>query len=55
LSFCIISRSKNGYGLALKKHSELTRQINQALQTLEQNGELTKLKNKWFGSVSWKS
>lgn len=55
LAFAIISQSKEGYGLALKKNSVLTYKINQALHTLEQNGELTKLKKKWFGDVTWKN
>ena len=55
LAFVIITQSKEGYGLALKKSSPLTKQINQALHALEQNGELAKLKKKWFGDSAWKN
>ncbi|MDR3441448.1 MAG: ABC transporter substrate-binding protein [Legionella sp.] len=48
LSFAIVSKSDDGYGLVLKKNSPLTLQINQALEALEQNGELGKLKKKWL-------
>lgn len=51
LSFRIISQSNDGYGLALKKNSVLTYEINKALHALEQNGELAKLKQKWFGGT----
>ncbi|MFJ1267406.1 substrate-binding periplasmic protein [Legionella lytica] len=51
LSFKVISKSNDGYGVALKKNSPLTHEINKALQRLEQNGELAKLKQKWFGGV----
>lgn len=51
LSFTVISKSNDGYGIALKKNSPLTGKINKALQTLEENGELTQLKQKWFGGV----
>lgn len=51
LSFTVISKSNDGYGLALKKNSPLTHEINKALQQLEQNGELAKLKQKWFGGA----
>lgn len=53
LSFSIIAKSDDGYGVALKKHSFLTQQINQALHTLEKNGELAKLKKKWFEGTTW--
>ena len=55
LSFAIISKSDDGYGLALKKNSPLTLQINQALEALDQNGALTKLQNKWLGVAQWKN
>jgi polar amino acid transport system substrate-binding protein len=55
LSFAIISQSQDGYGIALKKHSPLTYEINQALNALENNGELTKLKKKWLEGAQWKS
>jgi len=55
LSFAIIAQSGDGYGLALKKHAELTKKINQALHILEQNGELAQLKNKWLEGTQWKN
>ncbi|CAM3054135.1 amino acid ABC transporter substrate-binding protein [Legionella steigerwaltii] len=55
LSFAVIAKSDDGYGLALKKNSELTQKINQALYELEQNGELALLKKKWLEGTQWKS
>lgn len=55
LSFANISQSSDGYGIALKMHSALTPKINQALQALEQSGELDALKQKWFGGDTWKN
>lgn len=54
LSFAIIAQSTDGYGLALKKGSPLTPEINQALHDLEQSGELVKLKKKWLEDTKWK-
>ncbi|KTD22111.1 amino acid ABC transporter substrate-binding protein [Legionella lansingensis] len=48
LSYAFIAHSDDGYGIAFKKHSLLTGQINRALNTLKANGEIEKLKNKWF-------
>lgn len=55
LSYVLIVKSEDGYGLALKKNSSLTQKINHALYKLEQSGELAALKNKWFGDMKWKS
>jgi polar amino acid transport system substrate-binding protein len=55
LSFAIIAQSKDGYGLALKKHSALTEKLNKTLQELEQNGELAQLKKKWLEDTKWKN
>ena len=55
LFYSEIARSDLGYGIGLKKGSPLKEKINTALQTLEGNGELDKLKKKWFGSSKWKS
>ncbi|KTC77849.1 ABC transporter substrate-binding protein [Legionella brunensis] len=48
LTYAIIAQSEDGYGIAFKKHSQLTAQINRALNTLKANGQLEKLKHKWF-------
>lgn len=55
LSFSIIAQSEAGYGVALKKYSALTKQMNQALDELKQNGELAKLKKKWMEDTKWTS
>ncbi len=52
LSYKIITKAKNGYGIALKKGSPLTAEMNQALKTLESQGEIEKLKSKWLGGAS---
>lgn len=51
LSFSVIAQSADGYGIALKKGSLLTQQLNNVLHDLEQSGELSKLKKKWFGGA----
>ena len=38
------------YGLATKKNSELTGQIDKALDELKKNGEYDKIYEKWFGT-----
>ncbi|HHF7368260.1 TPA: substrate-binding periplasmic protein [Legionella bozemanae] len=53
LSFAILAQSADGYGLALKKNSELTHKINHVLYELEQSGELAALKKKWLGDTKW--
>ncbi|PWY56211.1 amino acid ABC transporter substrate-binding protein [Legionella qingyii] len=55
LSFAVIAKSADGYGLALKKNSKLTQKINHALHELEQSGELDSLKKKWLEDTKWKS
>ena len=54
LSSNVIAKAEAGYGIALKKGSPLTAQMNQALKKLEAQGEIEKLKSKWFGGASWK-
>ncbi|KTD59823.1 amino acid ABC transporter substrate-binding protein [Legionella sainthelensi] len=49
LSFSVIAQSADGYGIALKKGSLLTPQLNNVLHDLDQSGELSQLKKKWFG------
>ena len=39
------------YGLALKKSSKLTAEINKALDELKKNGEYDKIYKKWFGDA----
>ncbi|KTD73480.1 substrate-binding periplasmic protein [Legionella tucsonensis] len=55
LSFAILAQSVDGYGLALKKNSELTQKINHVLNELEQSGELAGLKRKWLEDTQWKN
>ncbi len=38
------------YGIALKKDSKLTADLNKALAELKKNGEYDKLYTKWFGA-----
>ncbi len=54
ISNTLITKADSGYGIALKKGSPLTTQMNQALKKLKADGHLEKLKAKWFGGVSWK-
>lgn len=42
------------YGMALKKGSKLTAEINKALDELKKNGEYDKIYKKWFGDVKAK-
>ena len=49
LAYAIITQSKDGYALALKKSSSLTAKINDILKKLEAEGEIKKLKQKWLG------
>jgi polar amino acid transport system substrate-binding protein len=51
LSYAIITQSKDGYGLALRKKSPLTGKINLILKQLEAEGEIEKLKTKWLGGI----
>ncbi|MCW8469055.1 ABC transporter substrate-binding protein [Fluoribacter gormanii] len=55
LSFAVLAKSTDGYGLAIKKNSKLTQKINHALDELEQSGELAALKKKWLEDTKWKS
>lgn len=48
LSYAIIGKADAGYGLALKKGSPLTVQINQALQQLQASGALKQLELQWI-------
>lgn len=48
LSSKIIDQSEDGYAIALQKGSPLLSEINQAIEKLKKNGEITKLKEKWL-------
>lgn len=54
LAYSIVTKAEQGYGIALKKGSPLTAQMNLALKKLADNGEIEKLKAKWLGGTSWK-
>lgn len=53
LSFTEIAKAEDGYGIALKKDSPLTAQINRALKKLEAQGTIEALKAKWLSGASW--
>ncbi len=53
LAYAFIAKSDNGYGIALKKGSQLKEAINHALQSLKEKGELDKLNKKWLESSEW--
>ena len=55
LSYSMLAQSDTGYGVAVKKGSPLKDEINAALKALENNGELSALKKKWFGEGQWTS
>ncbi|WPX96534.1 ABC transporter substrate-binding protein [Candidatus Bandiella euplotis] len=48
LAYQIIAQADEGYGIAVKKESPLLNDINTALKSLADKGELQKLKQKWF-------
>lgn len=48
LSSKLIDQSKDGYAIATQKGSALLVEINQAIKKLKQNGEITKLEEKWL-------
>ena len=48
LAYEVIARADAGYGIAFKKGSLLTEQVNKALRTLESNGEIAKLKKRYL-------
>ncbi|MCS5708096.1 ABC transporter substrate-binding protein [Candidatus Berkiella cookevillensis] len=52
LSYTTIAKSEDGFGIALKKHSTLTADINYALEILSTNGQLEKLQTKWLGDTT---
>jgi polar amino acid transport system substrate-binding protein len=51
LSYAVIAKSDTGYGIAFKKGSLLTEQINKALKALAIKGEIKKLQEKWLGDM----
>ncbi|MBS0184892.1 MAG: amino acid ABC transporter substrate-binding protein [Proteobacteria bacterium] len=55
LSYTIIAKSDDGYGIAVQKPSPLKDEINQALKALKENGDLQKLQKKWMGRTEWKN
>lgn len=48
LNYSIIAQADTGYAIAFKKHSALTQSVNQALSSLQEQGEIGKLKEKYF-------
>ncbi len=55
LDYAVIGQSETGYGIAFKKNSPLKNQVNKAIQTLEANGEMKKMKQKWLENTEWKN
>lgn len=55
LSYALIAKSEDGYGIALQKNSSLTWQVNKALKKLQASGEINKLQQKWLGDTQWKN
>ncbi|AMP88635.1 ABC transporter substrate-binding protein [Legionella pneumophila] len=52
LSYSIIAKANEGYGVVLKKGSPLTDEINSALENLKAKGEIQKLESIWIkGSI----
>lgn len=48
LTYVTIADSGDGYGIALKKNSPLTTEINQAIKNLKDRGEIEQLEKKWI-------
>ncbi|WP_298624931.1 ABC transporter substrate-binding protein [uncultured Legionella sp.] len=53
LSYALIAKAEDGYGIALQKNATLTAEINLALKSLEATGEIQKLQNKWLENNQW--
>ena len=54
LTYTIIAKAEDGYGIALEKGSPLTAQINQILNSLKKEGEIAKLQHTWLENSEWK-
>jgi polar amino acid transport system substrate-binding protein len=52
LAFSQVGDSLDGYSIALKKKTDLTPKIDQALEALEKSGEIEKLRKKWMGALN---
>jgi polar amino acid transport system substrate-binding protein len=48
LSFAIIAKADEGYGVVVNKGSPLAEKINEALKTLQSKGEIQKLESIWL-------
>ncbi|MDX2050358.1 MAG: ABC transporter substrate-binding protein [Rickettsiaceae bacterium] len=48
LDYFVLESHNSEFAIALPKNSELTVQINRALETLKKNGQIELLKNKWL-------
>ncbi len=53
LHYSIIGESKDGYGIAFKKGSKLKVKIDGALRTLEKEGKIQKIRDKWLKNPKW--
>ena len=54
LSYALIGKSDDGYGIALPKNSPLTAQVNQALKKIQASGAIEKLQHQWLEDSQWK-
>ena len=45
----LLTTTKNGYGIVFSKNSKLRKEIDEILKEIEKNGEMQKIKDKWFG------
>ncbi len=48
LSYKIIAKSEDGFGIAFKRNSPLRERVNKALRSLEAKGEIKRLQKKWL-------
>lgn len=53
LHYSVIGSSKDGYAVAFKKGSELKVKVDNALRTLEKEGKIQEVKDKWMKSSKW--
>ncbi|ARG98414.1 substrate-binding periplasmic protein [Legionella micdadei] len=51
LSYAIIAKAEDGYGIALPKNSLMTARINRILNTLKEKGEIAKLQKTWLEGI----
>lgn len=55
LSYFIVAKSDNGYGIAFPKNSKLQNQVNLILKELIKSGAIKKLEEKWMEKTEWQN